>query len=52
MTTRKSGQELDADEEFFCNHLRCRGRDPSLFSLWQLLNTEPLPSPAAVAENL
>jgi hypothetical protein len=44
MTLRKSSQEYETDEEFFFVSLEGHGRDPSLFSLWQLFNATPLPS--------
>jgi hypothetical protein len=50
MTRRTSYQEVETDEEFFFDSLGGHGRDPSLFSLWQLLNATPLPSLQAVTE--
>lgn len=50
MTRRKSNQEFETDEEFFFDSLGGHGRDPSLFSLWQLLNATPLPSLKAVTK--
>ncbi len=50
MTRRTSYHEVEPDEEFFFNSLEGHGRDPSLFSLWQLLNATPLPSLQAVTE--
>ncbi len=44
MKARKSGQESDADEDFFHSPVGSCSGDPSLYSLWQLLNTTPLPS--------
>lgn len=41
MNTQKSDQKYDADEEFFFSAHRVHGRDPSLFSLWELFNAAP-----------
>ena len=50
MTRRKSSQKFETGEEFFFDSLGSHGRDPSLFSLWQLFNATTLPSLQAVTK--
>jgi hypothetical protein len=52
MTARIVSREFDTDEEFFRYHLARHGRDRSLFSLWQLLRNDTLPSTRAGTEDL